>query len=125
MEEPRGPTVQSLIRLAGGYTKGIRRVVDKNGIFFIAFMEYDGAFNSGAIYVAKSTDGGATFTKDSMKCLASNNSSFLDKPFMTVDLTNKSSANNLYVTWDDGPLTIFVSRIQRTTVRVLAHPCLQ
>jgi hypothetical protein len=89
------------INLGGYPAQGDPAVaVDKNGNFFISFISFNANTYqyTGAIYVAKSTDGGITFPTSKIVRLDID-SIFDDKPYIAIDKTDHATANNIYVAW--------------------------
>lgn len=85
--------------------------VDKNGTFYMSFISFIDAYSDGGLWVAKSTDGGATWPDSSMRRL-DNDLGFDDKPWIAIDITNGSYANNIYVAWNHltGTNSIYIAR---------------
>lgn len=74
---------------------------DKDGNFFISFISFNTNPYTGGIFVAKSIDGGITWPLGNIRRLDSDDT-IEDKPFIIIDQTDNTTANNIYVVWDYG-----------------------
>jgi len=73
---------------------------DKNGNLFLSYIDFDESIDSGAVYVAKSIDGGLTWLapKEVINIHSDGNQKPLDRPWIAVDATTGANAGNVYVT---------------------------
>lgn len=84
---------------------------DNDGNFYLVLIS--GIFwppYYGGVWVAKSTDGGASWPQTLFRRL-DNDLTFDDKPWITVDRVNPGTANYIYVAWSHGlPQEIWFAR---------------
>jgi hypothetical protein len=90
-------------------------VVNRVGHFYASSISFDFARPAGfenTIGIAKSTDGGSTFTFPVYLPPAGVQPySFQDKPFIAVDTTTRPTGGNVYVTFTSFPATFFAAQL--------------
>ncbi len=73
---------------------------DNSGNVFLAYVDYNAGIDSGAVYVAKSTDGGITWTSpvEVINAHSDEGKYPVDRPWIAVDRSGGTFDGNIYVT---------------------------
>lgn len=90
---------------AGFGSADVSMAFDKNGILYLAYIDYRQAPDSGGVYVARSLNGGLNWDTPSKAFDAYDvpNKRPIDRPWLVVDQSNTIHAGTLYLTTKPAP----------------------
>lgn len=72
-------------------------VIGNNGVIYVGWVDYRTTLDSGAVYVAKSTDGGMTFDSGTKVIDWGDSPDIpIDRPWLAIDNSNSAYAGRLY-----------------------------
>ncbi len=73
---------------------------DNNGNVFLTYVDFSKSIDSGSVYLRKSTDGGLTWGApvEVINAYSDLGKYPIDRPWMSIDLSNGANAGNIYVT---------------------------
>ena len=73
---------------------------DNNGNVFVTYVDFSATIDSGSVYLRKSTDGGLNWGApvEVINAYSDVGKFPIDRPWVSIDLTNGTNAGNIYVT---------------------------